>query len=74
MDLITSTESLAALCERLADEPFITIDTEFLRETTFWPQLCLVQVAGTDEFGLIDTLANGIDLEPLFELLTNRRE
>jgi ribonuclease D len=46
MKLLNDTDSLAQLCARLAREPFITIDTEFLRETTFWPQLCLVQVAG----------------------------
>ena len=69
MELLSDTESLAALCARLSKEPYITIDTEFLRETTFWPQLCLVQVAGADEFALIDPLADGIDLSPLFELL-----
>lgn len=71
MKLTTDTDSLAAVCSRLAKEPFITIDTEFLRETTFWSQLCLVQIAGADEFALIDTLAEGIDLSPLFELLAN---
>lgn len=71
MELLSDTESLAALCMRLAKEPYITIDTEFLRETTFWPQLCLVQVAGADEFALIDPLADGMDLSPLFELLAN---
>ncbi|MEM1283840.1 MAG: ribonuclease D [Pseudomonadota bacterium] len=69
MELLSDTESLAALCARLSKEPYITIDTEFLRETTFWPQLCLVQVAGADEFALIDPLADGIDLSPLFDLL-----
>lgn len=71
MKLLNDTDSLARLCSRLADEPYITIDTEFLRETTFWPQLCLVQVAGADEFALIDPLADGLDLAPLFELLAN---
>ncbi|MEM6711949.1 MAG: ribonuclease D [Pseudomonadota bacterium] len=71
MRLLSDTKSLRALCERLSSEPFITIDTEFLRESTFWPQLCLVQVAGADEFGLIDPLAEGMDLAPLFELLAN---
>lgn len=71
MELLSDTESLAALCMRLAKEPYITIDTEFLRETTFWPQLCLVQVAGAQEFALIDPLADGMDLSPLFELLAN---
>ena len=71
MKLLNDTDSLAQLCARLATEPFITIDTEFLRETTFWPQLCLVQVAGEDEFALIDPLVEGLDLAPLFELLDN---
>lgn len=71
MKLTNDTESLAMLCERLANEPYITIDTEFLRETTFWSQLCLVQVAGADEFALIDTLEDGLDLTPLFKLLAN---
>ncbi len=71
MDLLNTTDSLAALCQRLAREPFITIDTEFLRETTFWPQLCLVQLAGAHEHALIDPLADRINLEPLFELLDN---
>ena len=71
MDLISDTETLRALCTRLAREPFVTIDTEFLRETTFWPQLCLVQVAGEREFGLIDPLAKGLDMAPLFELLAD---
>ena len=71
MELLSDTESLATLCMRLAKEPYITIDTEFLRETTFWPQLCLVQVAGAQEFALIDPLADGMDLSPLFELLAN---
>ncbi|MBV6657888.1 MAG: ribonuclease D [Devosiaceae bacterium] len=69
--MLTTTASLQSLCQRLAREPFITIDTEFLRESTFWPQLCLVQVAGANEHALIDPLAEGIDLAPLFELLAN---
>ncbi|MFN3171367.1 MAG: ribonuclease D [Hyphomicrobiales bacterium] len=71
MKLLNDTDSLAQLCARLADEPYITIDTEFLRETTFWPQLCLVQVAGAEEFALIDPLAEGLDLAPLFTLLAD---
>ena len=71
MSLITDTPSLAALCRRLADAPFITVDTEFLRETTYWPQLCLVQVAGPDEAMAIDAMADGIDLAPLFELMAD---
>lgn len=73
MKLMQDTDSLAAFCARVGSEPYITIDTEFLRETTFWPQLCLVQIAGADEFALIDTLADGLDLTPLFDLLADER-
>jgi ribonuclease D len=72
MKPIESTEELSAACARLAHHPFITIDTEFIRETTFWPELCLVQVASTDEAVLIDPLAKGIDLAPLFDLLADK--
>ncbi len=71
MALITDTPTLEALCRRLADADYITVDTEFMRETTFWPQLCLVQVAGPDEVRAIDAMAPGIDLGPLFELLAD---
>lgn len=69
--LITTTVDLAALCRRLAGAEFITVDTEFMRETTFWPKLCLAQLAGPDEAAAIDALAPGIDLAPLFDLLSN---
>lgn len=69
--MITDTASLAALCERLASAPYITVDTEFMREKTYYPQLCLVQVASADEAKAIDPLAPGIDLQPLFDLLAN---
>lgn len=71
MEIITSTSELAAFCARASKFDFVTIDTEFLRETTYWPKLCLVQVATDDEAVLIDPLAAGIDLQPLFELLAN---
>jgi ribonuclease D len=69
--VITDTSSLAAFCERLANEAFITIDTEFMREKTYYPELCLVQVAGTNEAAAIDPLAPDIDLTPLYTLLAN---
>ena len=69
--VITTTLALAAFCERLADAEFITVDTEFMRESTFWPILCLAQIGGPDEARAIDALADGIDLAPLFELLAN---
>jgi ribonuclease D len=73
MAVITTTDELAQFCQRLALSPAITIDTEFLRERTFWPKLCLVQLAALpDEPRAVDALAEGIDLGPLFELMRNR--
>ncbi len=69
MEVITATGDLAALCERLAGSDYVTVDTEFMRERTFWPRLCLVQVAGPDEAVAIDALAEGIDLAPLCALM-----
>jgi ribonuclease D len=71
MELITTTESLERLCTALATEAFITVDTEFMRESTYWPDLCLIQVAGEALNGLIDPLAPGIDLSPFFALMNN---
>ena len=73
MDLITTTSELAAACERLAQHPVITVDTEFLRETTYYPLLCVVQMASPDEALVIDALAEGIDLKPFFELMANEK-
>jgi ribonuclease D len=71
MDLIASTDDLAAACRRLASHPFVAVDTEFLRETTFWPHLCVVQVASDDEALAIDALAPGLDLSPFFALMAD---
>jgi ribonuclease D len=71
MDLITSTAELAQFCVRAAGFDFVTVDTEFLRETTYWPKLCLLQAATTDEAVLVDPLAPGIDLSPFYKLLAN---
>ncbi|MEI8395399.1 MAG: ribonuclease D [Rhodospirillaceae bacterium] len=71
MSLITTTEDLAKFCARQADVEFVTVDTEFIREKTYWPQLCLVQVAGPGEVVAIDAMAEGLDLEPLYRLMTN---
>jgi ribonuclease D len=68
---IISTEALAAFCVRMAAEAFVTVDTEFLRESTYYPKLCLIQVAGKGEAALIDPLAEGIDLAPFFALMAN---
>jgi len=73
MDLITTTSELAAACERLARHPVITVDTEFLRETTYYPLLCVVQMASPDEALVIDALAEGIDLKPFFALMANEK-
>jgi ribonuclease D len=71
MDLIESTKDLAAACQRLSRHSFVTVDTEFLRETTFWPQLCVVQVASDDEALAIDALSPNLDLAPFFDLMAN---
>lgn len=72
--LITTSEALAELCSHLAKSPFITVDTEFMRENTYWPELCLVQIADEQEAAAIDPLAPGIDLAPLFDLLTDNED
>ena len=71
MDIITTTGELAAVCERLAKHPVITVDTEFLRETTYYPLLCVVQLASAEDAVVVDTLAEGIDLKPFFDLMAN---
>ena len=71
MNLIASTEDLAAVCARLAQHPFVTVDTEFLRETTFWPKVCVIQLASPDEAVAVDALAEGLDLTPFFDLMAN---
>ncbi len=69
---ITASDELADFCASLAGSAFVTVDTEFLRETTFWPKLCLVQLGGPEKARVIDPLAEGLDLEPLFALMRNR--
>ncbi|MCS6780096.1 MAG: ribonuclease D [Geminicoccaceae bacterium] len=73
MQLVTTTAELAALCERLARERYVTVDTEFMRDRTYWPKLCLVQLAGEREAAAIDALAPGLDLAPLLELMAEER-
>ncbi len=72
--LITTSEALADLCQRLARADFVAVDTEFMRENTYWPELCLVQIADDKEAAAIDPLAPGIDLAPLLDLLTDNEE
>ena len=69
--VITESGALATLCDRLSSADFITVDTEFLRDSTYYAKLCLVQLAGPDEAAVIDTLAPGIDLTPLYALLND---
>lgn len=71
MELITSTDVLAAFCARASEYDYVTVDTEFLRETTYWPRLCLLQVATDDEAVLVDPLADGLSLAPFLALLAN---
>jgi ribonuclease D len=70
---ITTTAELAAICQRLAAHPFVTVDTEFLRETTYYPLLCVVQMASSDEAVVVDALAPGIDLSPFFALMADEK-
>lgn len=69
--LIATTEELDALCQRLARERFVTVDTEFMRERTYWPELCVVQLAGTEEVAVVDAEAPDLDLAPLGRLLAD---
>ena len=71
MTVITDTATLADFCRRLSAEAFVTVDTEFMRDRTYWPDLCLVQLAGSEAAAAVDPMADGISLEPLFELLAN---
>ncbi|MEE4208666.1 MAG: ribonuclease D [Parvularcula sp.] len=72
MTLIDNTDDLRAFCERARSHPYVTVDTEFMREKTYYSQLCLVQVAFEGDAAAIDPLAEGIDLTPLFELFRDR--
>ena len=71
MNLITDTDTLARFCGRQASAEFVAVDTEFMRERTYWPILCLVQIAGPEEAAAIDALAEGIDLAPLLALMSD---
>lgn len=72
--LIEDSATLAALCARLTKSPFVAVDTEFMRENTYWPILCLIQIADENEAAAIDPMAPGIDLTPLLELMTNNED
>lgn len=71
--VITTTRELAEVCQRLSDHPFVTVDTEFMREQTFWPKLCLIQMAGPEDEVIVDPMAAGLELKPFFDLMADRR-
>jgi ribonuclease D len=73
MDVISTTADLHTLCEKLGGSDHVTVDTEFLRETTFWPQLCLIQLAGKDAEAVVDPMAPGLDLAPFYKLMADTR-
>src|SRR5579885_1988506 len=73
MQPIATTSDLAAVCGRMAAQPFVTVDTEFLRETTYYPLLCVAQIASAEEACVIDALAPGIDLAPFYALMANEK-
>lgn len=71
MQLITDSAALAAFCQKVAGSPYLSVDTEFLRDKTYYPKLCLLQIASPDEAAVIDPLAEGMDLAPVFALMQN---
>ncbi len=73
MRVITSTSDLTDTCSRLAEGDFVAVDTEFMREQTFWPDLCLIQLAGPDVEVIVDPMAPGIDLKPFYGLMADTR-
>ena len=73
MRIVTSADDLTSACQRLSTSDFVAVDTEFMREQTFWPQLCLIQVASPGEALIVDPLAPGIDLSAFWELMANDR-
>ncbi|MEO1167627.1 MAG: ribonuclease D [Pseudomonadota bacterium] len=72
--LIKDSDSLSAFCARLAKSDFVAVDTEFMRENTYWPDLCLVQIGNEEEAAAVDPKADGIDLSPLLDLLVDNEE
>jgi len=73
MKLITKQAEFEAAVAALRKSDFVTVDTEFIRETTFWPELCLIQMASPDATALVDPLSPDIDLKPFFELMADER-
>ena len=73
MSMITSSVELAAVCKSLSRSEYVTVDTEFMREATYWPRLCVIQMAGPEEGVIVDAMAPNLDLEPFFRLMANER-
>ena len=73
MQMITETSELGALCAELERGPYVALDTEFMRDQTYWPKLCLIQAAGTNIEAIIDPMAEGIDLSPFYKLLAAKK-
>jgi ribonuclease D len=73
MRIATSSQDLSSACQRLSTSDFVAVDTEFMREQTFWPQLCLIQIASPEEALIVDPMAPGLDLDPFWELMANER-
>ncbi len=71
MRVITTTGELSDFCAAMREEEFVTVDTEFMRERTYWPVLCLIQIAGAREAAIVDAMAEGLDLSPFFELMND---
>src|SRR3546814_12738258 len=72
--LISDSTALENFCSRLASAEFIAVDTEFMRENSYWPDLCLIQIATPDEAAAIDPKAPGLDLKPLLDLLVENHD
>ncbi|MES2451057.1 MAG: ribonuclease D [Pseudomonadota bacterium] len=72
--LITDSATLANLCTRLGQADFVCVDTEFMRENTFWPELCLIQIADVNEAAAIDPMAPGLDMTPLLDLMVKNED
>ena len=73
-ELITTTQALRDLCDRLSTADFVCVDTEFMRESTYWPELCLIQIADDKEAAAIDPMAPGLDMTPLLDLMVNNED
>jgi ribonuclease D len=71
MRIVTTSQDLTSACQRLSDSDYVAVDTEFMREQTFWPQLCLVQLASPEDAFILDPMAPGLDLAPFWSLMAN---